>query len=341
MEKLAELDQLNKPKTIFFGGDKAQLSRIYGADYTEKTGAQYKVLGTFSKAELLHSDAEVMFCTWGVEPMSSAEIDEKLPNLKYLFYAGGSVKAFAEAYLKRGIRIFSARAENAEPVADFTVASIIMALKGALRRRKRVAFSENCGGIYGAKIGLIGMGLIGTGVAERLKSLPAEVLVYDPYLTEERATALNVKRVDLAEIFSTCNVISNHLPDLDDLVHVLNERLFKLMKSYSTFINTGRGRQVDERALVRAMRADRTRTALLDVTHPEPPSFLSPLRNAKNIILTPHIAGSLGNEVRRMGDAMLSTAEKVLREDASATASTTAPTPDPHEITLESLKYMA
>ena len=77
------------------------------------------------------------------------------------------------------------------------------------------------------------------------------------------------------------------------------------MKSNATFINTGRGRQIDEAGLAKAMREVPSRSALLDVTCREPPDPFSPLYRAKNIFLSPHIAGSQGNEICRLYDAAL------------------------------------
>ena len=77
------------------------------------------------------------------------------------------------------------------------------------------------------------------------------------------------------------------------------------MPPNATFLNTGRGAQVVEEDLARALREEPERTAVLDVTLPEPPAADSPLRALPNVLLTPHFAGSSGGEVRRMGEAML------------------------------------
>ncbi|MCL2213092.1 MAG: hypothetical protein FWB93_04610, partial [Oscillospiraceae bacterium] len=135
-----------------------------------------------------------------------------------------------------------------------------------------------------------------------LKSYSFEVLAHDPFMSAEKAADLGVKSVSLEEIFSECFTISNHLPDIAKTKNMLNYDLFKLMKPNGNFINTGRGAQVREYDLIRALVEEPGRTALLDVTAPEPPKPLSPLFTMPNIFLTPHIAGSMGNEVARMGD---------------------------------------
>ena len=111
---------------------------------------------------------------------------------------------------------------------------------------------------------------------------------------------------------------------------MLNYEQFSLMKPYATFINTGRGATVIEDDLVKAMEEDQTRTALLDVTWPEPPSSDHKFFELDNIFVTPHIAGSQGLEIRRMGEYMLDAYRAHVAGEASE-----------HEVTLEMLKSMA
>ena len=107
------------------------------------------------------------------------------------------------------------------------------------------------------------------------------------------------------------------LEEFEDLngktVGMLTGALFSLMKPHAAFINTGRGAQVDENGMIAALREVPTRVAVLDVTWPEPPAADSPLYTLPNVFLTPHIAGSIGNEVHRMAEFM---AEECRRFDA-------------------------
>ena len=111
---------------------------------------------------------------------------------------------------------------------------------------------------------------------------------------------------------------------------MLHYGLFSLMKPNATFINTGRGAQVVEADLCRAMREYPERTALLDVTWPEPPDPDSPLLTLENVFLTPHIAGSMSQEVGRMGQYML-----------AAYTDFRAGVQSPYEVTLDMLATMA
>lgn len=282
--------------------------------------------------------AEVLFSTWGMENFEKAEIKEYFPNLKYIFYAAGSVQHFAKEFLEDGIRVFSANAANAVPVAQYTFAQIVLSNKGmfgAIEKNKHNFASANhfCNqniGNYYPKIGIVGVGKIGMMVIELLKNIECEIYYYDPFLPETTAEKLGIMKSSLEEIFENCDCISNHLANKDELTGVFNYKLFSLMKPYATFINTGRGRQVDEKGLTKALSQCKTRTALLDVTMPEPPKPLSKLRRMKNIVLTPHIAGSSGKEVARMGDYMLCDSIKIVKEEKTDC-----------EVTLEMLKTMA
>ena len=135
---------------------------------------------------------------------------------------------------------------------------------------------------------------------------------YSITMTEEEAKAKGVNLCSLKEIFSKCNVITNHLANNEKTVGIINRDLLFSMQDYTTFINTGRGAQVVEADLIEALKEQPDRTAVLDVTMPEPPEENHPFYNLPNVFLTPHIAGSAGDECMRMGDYMLEEAERFL-----------------------------
>ncbi len=271
----------------------------------------------YTKEEVLASpvcDAEYLFTTWGMPHFTCEEIRSSLPKLKAVFYAAGSVQGFAKEFLACGVRVFSAWGANAVPVAEYTVSQIILANKGFFSvsdisspegyrdaARRFAAYRGN----YGCHVGLIGVGMIGSLVARMLSAYNLRVMVYDPFLSDEAAAALGVERVSLETLFSECEVISNHLANNAATRGMLNHALFSRMKPTAAFINTGRGAQVVEADLARALAEVPTRVALLDVTDPEPPTAESPLYTLPNVILTPHIAGSAGDEVHRMSAYML------------------------------------
>jgi phosphoglycerate dehydrogenase-like enzyme len=246
--------------------------------------------------------------------MSEEEIKRCLPSLKCVFYAAGSVQAFARPFLACGVKVFSAWAANAIPVVEYTLAQIILANKGffahsrEMKKGNREAgkiMKAGYPGNYGENIGIIGVGMIGSQVAERLKEYRLNVLAFDPFLSEARAESLGIKKVSLDELFSTCRVITNHMANNDQTKGMLDYKYFSKMMPYSTFINTGRGAQVVEADLVRVLEERPDVTAILDVTFPEPPAEGHAFYSLPNCFLTPHIAGSLMNETHRMAEYII------------------------------------
>ena len=153
-------------------------------------------------------------------------------------------------------------------------------------------------------MGILGVGMIGAGVAKRLKESNLELLAYDPYLSDERAKALHVKKVPVEKIFSDCQTITNHMANNAQTEKMLNYRLFSLMGDHATFVNTARGASVVEADLIRALKEKPGRTAVLDVSWPEPVPAGHELLSMPNVFLTPHIAGYANHEVLRLADYM-------------------------------------
>ena len=139
-----------------------------------------------------------------------------------------------------------------------------------------------------------------------------------------------MKKVSLERLFAECNVVSNHLADNAETKGMLRGSHFASMLPDATFLNTARGAQVVEDELIAVLKARPDLTAVLDVTEPEPPLPGSELYDLPNCILTPHVAGSSGNEVKRMGQYMRQQQKNVENGD-----------PCQYEVTLEMLKTMA
>lgn len=336
---------LNKKETaILLTSQENNAKRVYDSNMLSRLRECYDLYETVLCRKNIknHMDAcqnaQYIFSTWGMEHFSKEEIKVFFPSVKCLFYAAGSVQHFAAEFLNCGIRVFSAWKANAVPVAEYTYAQILLALKGFYRASgmsrthyyQMSKYADKCGGVYNAKIGIIGVGSIGGMVAEKLMANDVEVYYYDPYLSNDIAEKLNIKSTTLEEIFSTCDVITNHLANKEELTGILSGKLFDRMKPYAVFINTGRGRQVDEKGLVKAMRKVKTRTALLDVLVHEPLNPFSAVARCENIIVTPHIAGSLGREVARMAEYMLDDAQRIDNGETPL-----------YEVTAQMLKTMA
>jgi len=224
-----------------------------------------------------------------------------------------------DASWARGVRITSAAAANAEPVAEYTLAMILLALKHAwpvAREVQRVGSYDvprNPPGAYRTTVGLVSLGLIGHRVRELLRAFDLRVLAYDPFLTPARATELGVESVELDRVFAESDVVSLHTPWLPETEGLISGRHLERMRPGSTFINTARGAVVREPELVAVLQRRPEIYAVLDVTWPEPPRAGSPLYTLPNVLLTPHMAGSMGAECRRMGAFMAAELARYLR----------------------------
>jgi len=311
---------MTKKHAAFIGG--AKIAEVYPASVTEKLQSEliFSIPEILPPAKLEQYEAECreveyLFSTWGMPGLTEAQLERFFPRLRALFYAAGSVQPFARPFLARGVKVFSAWAANAVPVAEYTFAQIILANKGFFKKMhlshegSAWAGRADAGaytGNYETKIGIIGAGMIGKMVIRLLREKleNVDVLVFDPFLPDETAAQLGVTKTDLHTLFSECSVISNHLANNPQTVGMLDGTCFSRMSPTATFINTGRGAQVVESDLVAALEAEPGRTALLDVTYPEPPAADSPLYTCPGVILTPHIAGSAHNEIHRMAQYM-------------------------------------
>ncbi len=281
-----------------------------------------------------------IFSTWGMEKPNEEEIRAYFPALEAVFYGAGSVRAFARPFLNCGVKVFSAWAANAVPVAEFTFAQIVLANKGYFQAVRRMSadayrtareFSRANPGNYDTTVGIIGAGMIGKMVIERIKTLEnVTVLVFDPFLPEETAKVLGVEKVGLAELFQRSEIVSNHLANNEQTKGMLKYEHFAAMKPYATFINTGRAAQLVPEDFFRVMRERPDLTALCDVTDPEPPEVDSPYYTYENIFLSPHIAGSQANECRRMAAYMAEECRRYLGGEATC-----------YEVSLKMLETMA
>jgi phosphoglycerate dehydrogenase-like enzyme len=290
--------------------------RIYGP---EAVAEMSQLVDLTDCAELLDTlyalrpvlaDTEVILSGWGMVTMDSDFLDAA-PRLKAVIYGAGSVRYFlTDEFWERNILLTSAWAANGIPVVEYTLAAITFGLKKALlaadmtRREKTFRTPAWTVGLYGAKVGVIGAGVVGAGVLRRLRDYEVETFCYDPYLCPHRARELWTTPMGLDEIFRTCDAVSLHAASIPATEHMITGAHFRSMKEGAVFINTARGRIVKEDEMTEELQKGRV-FAFLDVTDPEPPEPGSPLYSLPNVLLTPHLAGPEGAEVRRNGQYVI------------------------------------
>jgi phosphoglycerate dehydrogenase-like enzyme len=261
--------------------------------------------------------AEVVLSGWGCPPLD-ASLLAQAPELRAVIHAAGGVKGHVtDACWDRGLLVSTAAGANAEPVAEYTLARILLANKAAGRmageyRARRAAIDlisefPHVGNL-GKTVGIVGLSRIGRRVVELLEPFDHDVLVSDPYVEGS---------VELDELLRASDVVSLHAPSLPETRHMLDARRLSLLRDGATLINTARGALIDQDALVAELVTGRI-DAVIDVTEPEvlPPG--SPLYDLPNVVLTPHIAGALGVEVRRLGDSALDELERYARGEPFA-----------------------
>lgn len=298
---------------------------IYGPDEISDISKQIRLIAPPQTRNSIHQHPEllgqmqILMSGWG-SPRVDEEFLEKAPQLQAIFYAGGAVGGWiTPSVWDRGIKVCSAYAANARPVAEYTFAMIILGLKQAwqLARRSREMTTfvprDHAPGCYGSTVGVISLGTIGKQVVRLLRHLDVRILAYDPYVSSLEAEGLNVELVSLEEIFRISDVVTLHAPELQDTRHMIHGGLLELLKPGATFINTARGGLVKETDLINILCKRPDLQAILDVSDPEPPSPHSPLFKLPNVFLTPHIAGSVGMECRRMGQYMVDELKRYLK----------------------------
>jgi phosphoglycerate dehydrogenase-like enzyme len=147
-------------------------------------------------------------------------------------------------------------------------------------------------------------------VLRLLEAFDAEVLLYDPLVDAAEAADLGARSVGLDDLLSRSDVVSLHAPSLPQTYRMIGARELALMKDAATLVNTARGQLVDTEALTSEVLTGRLR-AVLDVTDPEPLPEDHALFGAPGVLLTPHVAGSLGNELRRLGLSAVAEVERI------------------------------
>lgn len=298
---------------------------IYGGDIYEAIKGQIELLADpMTKDELKNNSAvlekaEVLFSGWGC-PVMDADFLRRAPNLKTVFYGAGSIKFWVtDAFWDRGIRVTSAYAANAVPVAEYAAAQIILSLKQVFAYMRKAGHEGRyidrgeLEGAYLTTVGIISLGIIGRMVCERLKTYDVKVIACDPFIRPEVAADYGVELCGLEEVFARADVVSLHTPWLKETENLIGKVQFSKMKQHATFINTARGAIVNEQEMIEVLQERQDLSALLDVTYPEPPAPDSPLLTMENVFLTPHVAGSVSAECRRMGTYMLAELERYLQ----------------------------
>jgi D-3-phosphoglycerate dehydrogenase len=243
-------------------------------------------------------------------------------NLKAIGRAGVGVdNVDVDAATQRGIVVMNTPGGNTVSTAEHAFSLLVSvarkipqadaSVKSGQWDRKSFQGVE----LNGKTLAILGMGRIGTEVAKRALAFGMRVLAYDPYLSESRARTLQVELVDkLEQALPEADFVTMHMPLTDETRHMLDARRLALLKKGARIVNCARGGLIDEAALAAALASGQVAGAAIDVFELEPPDPANPLRQAPNIVFTPHLGASTAEAQESVGIEIAHTIRAALLE---------------------------
>ncbi|WP_439642737.1 phosphoglycerate dehydrogenase [Gemmatimonas sp.] len=281
---------------------------------------------TLPKDELLSRIGEYDAIVGRSATRISAELLKAGTKLKVVGRAGVGIDNIAlDVATSLGIAVINAPAGNTVAVAELFFGATI----GLLRQLPRASEVMSNGGwdrnsflgreLKGKTLGIVGLGRIGSEVAVRAHAFGMTVVAFDPYIADERFTALRVRRApSLDALLADANILSMHVPLTDETKGMIGKRELARLPNRSVVVNMARGGIVDEAALLAALEGDQLRGAVLDVFSAEPLAKDSPLRKAPNLLLLPHLGANTVEAQRNVSrDVCLAVRDALLRNDLS------------------------
>ncbi|WBQ01933.1 hydroxyacid dehydrogenase [Kribbella sp. CA-293567] len=243
----------------------------------------------------LASGSDVLLTSWGTPPLDKALwADGNGP--KVVAHAAGTVKKLIDpTILDQGVAVFSAGTRIAWSVGEYCLASMLTLARRlpqfdqALRAGGWKQPQLRGGELAGQRVGILGASSTARALITLLKPFGCDIVVYDPYLTAERAGQLGVRTVELEEALQA-KFVSIHVPDVPETRGLVTRKLIEQLPDHTILVNSSRGPAVDQPALLEHC-LDGRLFAALDVYDPEPPKFGPDVLAAPNLLLTPHIAG--------------------------------------------------
>ena len=230
----------------------------------------------------------------------TATLLDQLPDLQVVAVHGVGVdQVDVEACSARGVLVTNAPGANADAVAEFTIGLMLSLARRIPERAERVrdervwgAARHTGGELKGKTLGQIGLGQIGVRVGRIAQLFGMKVCAHDPALPKVEIRDRGARPMTFEALLRASDYVSLHAPLTPETHHLIGRRAIAKMKKGAFLVNAARGPLVDEKALARARAAGRLGGAALDVLEGEPPDPASPIFDAPNIILTPHMAGS-------------------------------------------------
>ena len=255
-------------------------------------------------------------------------------TVKLVQVTGAGVDRLDEAALKRlGIAVANVPGGSNSAVAEYAVTNASLLLRrfawsdheieqGRYEAFRKRMLSDNVGGLEGALVGIVGLGVIGLAVAEAFKRAGCSIVFFDPAPRDAKAVeALSARSVSLQDLLQTADVITLHVPLLPTTQLMIGARELALIKPGAVLINAARGGIVDEAALAASLVSGALSGAAVDVYSTEPPSADNPLLKLsgearRRLTLTPHIAGVTRQSFANLFREAWQNVERVLKNEA-------------------------
>lgn len=254
--------------------------------------------------------AKAAITGWGTPPIP-LEVVESQPGLRLIAHAAGSIRRLVplEAVEEGRLLVTHSAIHIGEAVAEFVLAQTLSFLRhpveiaAGMRSGKPwlELRKELLGRHLGAQtVGILGAGYVGRMVIALFRAFDARVLLFDPFVSPDEVRALGAEPASMDEALSQSDIVSLHIPLLEETRHIIGASELARIRNDALFINTARGGLIDEAALISELRKGRF-TAMLDVYETEPLPDDSPLRSIPNAILAPHAAGHSTETYLRQG----------------------------------------
>ncbi|MSQ09243.1 MAG: lactate dehydrogenase [Dehalococcoidia bacterium] len=233
----------------------------------------------------------------------TSELLPRAKNLKLIQALSAGVDYLPVRDLaEMGIKVANNRGANAVAVAETAVLLTVAAYRHLARQFRQLETGKYAQNFFetweqyheltGKRVGIIGLGQIGSRVAKRLAGWECEIVYHDIVkIAPEKERECNAKSVGLDELLRTSDVVTLHVPLTAQTRGMISDRQFGLMKPSAVLVNTCRGPVVDEAALIRALKAKKIAGAGIDVTEVEPIAQDNPLIKMDNVFMLPHLAG--------------------------------------------------
>lgn len=285
-------------KVLFFNGTNQYVADLFSGMKPDG----FEVIcrpGNLSDAEKVELVRNVEFLVLHPAVISGRILSEAKSLRLVQSLAAGYDKIDVKTAAELNIPVATNGGANAYAVAEHAVALLLALYKKIVACDRSVRagkWRQAVNGfdtfeVVGKTVGVIGAGKIGSKVARRFKAFETNILYYDPYPSPQIEEELGARRVSLDEILQQADIITLHLPLLNETRGLIGKREFSLMKPTTAIINTSRAEVIDEAALLSALQEKRILGAGLDVFHQEPIADDHPLMKLDNVVLTPHTAG--------------------------------------------------